>query len=215
MSSQSFADLGVSRAVVRALSERGITKPFAIQKLVIADVLSGRDVLAQSPTGSGKTLAFGVPMVDRIEAESKRPAALILAPTRELVSQIVEELRPLAHARALKIASVYGGVGIQKQARDAARAQIVVATPGRLEDLLDRGSFSLRNVRLLVLDEADRMLDMGFKPAVDRIVAQCPRKRQTLFFSATLEGEAGRVARAYTGSGAVSHSHVPTQKRLD
>ena len=215
MSSQSFADLGVSRAVVRALSERGITEPFAIQKLVVADVLAGRDVLAQSPTGSGKTLAFGAPMVDLIEAEAPRPAALVLAPTRELVSQIVEEIRPLAHARALKIASVYGGVGIQKQARDAARAQIVVATPGRLEDLLDRGSFSLRRVQLLVLDEADRMLDMGFKPAVDRIVGQCPGDRQTLFFSATLEGEAGRVARAYTGSGAVSHSHVPTQKRLD
>ena len=214
MSSQSFADLGVSRAVSSALTERGITEPFAIQKLVVADVLAGRDVLAQSPTGSGKTLAFGVPMVDRIEADAKRPAALVLAPTRELVSQIVEEIRPVAHARALKIASVYGGVGIQKQARDAARAQIVVATPGRLEDLLDRGSFNLRNVQLLVLDEADRMLDMGFKPAVDRIVAQCPRDRQTLFFSATLEGEAGRVSQAFTRN-AVSHAHAPTQKRLD
>ena len=110
MSSQSFADLGVSRAVSSALSERGITEPFAIQSLVVADVLAGRDVLAQSPTGSGKTLAFGVPMVDRVSAEAKRPAALILAPTRELVSQIVEEIRPLAHARALKIAAVYGGV---------------------------------------------------------------------------------------------------------
>ena len=214
MSSQSFADLGVSRAVCSALAERGKTEPFAIQKLVIADVLARRDVLAQSPTGSGKTLAFGVPMVDIVQAEDKRPAALILAPTRELVSQIVEQLRPIAHARALAIASVYGGVGIQKQARDAARAQIVVATPGRLEDLLDRGSFNLRNVRMLVLDEADRMLDMGFKPAVDRIVAQCPRQRQTLFFSATLEGEAGRVSRDYTND-AVSHEHVATQTRLE
>src|ERR687894_440013 len=121
MSSQSFADLGVSRAVSSALAERGITEPFAIQKLVIADVLAGRDVLAQSPTGSGKTLAFGVPMVDRVESTSARPAALVLAPTRELVSQIVEELRGLAHARALKIAAVYGGVGLQKQSKEAGR----------------------------------------------------------------------------------------------
>ena len=215
MSSQSFADLGVSRAVVRALDARGITEPFAIQNLVVADVLAGRDVLAQSPTGSGKTLAFGAPMMDRVESDGPRPAALILAPTRELVSQIVEELRPIAHARALKIASVYGGVGLVKQAKEAARAQIIVATPGRLEDLLDRRSFALSKVNLLVLDEADRMLDMGFKPAVDRIVAQCPKQRQTLFFSATLEGEAGRVARAYTRSDAVSHSHAPDQKRLE
>jgi len=214
MSSQSFADLGVSRAVTSALSERGRTEPFAIQKLVIADVLAGRDVLAQSPTGSGKTLAFGVPMMDRVESDGPRPAALVLAPTRELVSQIVEELRPIAHARALKIASVYGGVGLVKQAKEAARAQIIVATPGRLEDLLDRRSFALNNVSVLVLDEADRMLDMGFKPAVDRIVAQCPKQRQTLFFSATLEGEAGRVSRAYTRD-AVSHSHAPDQKRLE
>jgi ATP-dependent RNA helicase RhlE len=215
MSSQSFADLGVSRAVVRALDARGITEPFAIQNLVVADVLAGRDVLAQSPTGSGKTLAFGAPMMDRVESDGPRPAALILAPTRELVSQIVEELRPIAHARALKIASVYGGVGLVKQAKEAARAQIIVATPGRLEDLLDRRSFALSKVNLLVLDEADRMLDMGFKPAVDRIVAQCPKQRQTLFFSATLEGEAGRVAHAYTRSDAVSHSHAPDQKRLE
>src|SRR4051812_40054432 len=166
MSTQSFADLGVSRAVTAALAERNIREPFAIQRLVVADVLAGRDVLAQSPTGSGKTLAFGIPMVDRIEATDQRPAALVLAPTRELVSQIVDEIRPVAHARALKTASVYGGVGLQKQAREAARAQIVVATPGRLEDLLDRGAFSLKNVKLLVLDEADRMLDMGFRPAV-------------------------------------------------
>ena len=214
MSSQSFADLGVSRAVSSALTERGINEPFPIQKLVIADVLAGRDVLAQSPTGSGKTLAFGVPMVDLVEANDQRPAALVLAPTRELVAQIVDALRPLAHARALKIASVYGGVGIQKQSRDAARAQIVVATPGRLEDLLDRRAFNLRNVKLLVLDEADRMLDMGFKPAVDRIVGQCPRQRQTLFFSATLDGEAGRVARDYTSS-AASHEHVADRTRLE
>src|SRR3954453_12836954 len=181
MSTQSFADLGVSDAVTSALGRRGISKPFAIQNLVIGDVLAGRDVLAKSPTGSGKTIAFGVPMVDRIPADGPRPAGLVLAPTRELASQIVDELRTVAHARALSIAAVYGGVGIVKQAKEAARAHIVVATPGRLEDLLQRGDLTLRHVRILVLDEADRMLDMGFKPAVDRIVAQCPAKRQTLF----------------------------------
>jgi ATP-dependent RNA helicase RhlE len=214
MSSQSFAALGVSRPVVAALAERAITEPFAIQRLVVADVLAGRDVLAQSPTGSGKTLAFGVPMVDVIESTDRRPAALVLAPTRELVSQIVEELRPIAHSRALKIASVYGGVGLQKQAREAAKAQIIVATPGRLEDLLERRAFKLDNVKLLVLDEADRMLDMGFRPPVDRIVAQCPRKRQTLFFSATLDGEVGKVARAYTTE-PVRHEHAPSQRKIE
>jgi superfamily II DNA/RNA helicase len=208
MSMQSFADLGVSRAVAGALADLGITSPFAIQRLVIADVLAGHDVLAQSPTGSGKTIAFGAPIADRIEATDRRPAALILAPTRELASQIVADVRPLAHARALSIAAVYGGVGIVKQAREASRAHIVVATPGRLEDLLGRGDLTLDRVKILVLDEADRMLDMGFKPAVDRIVALCSRDRQTLFFSATLDGEAGRVARSYTHD-ARRHEHAP------
>ena len=212
MSNQSFADLGVSNAVVDALGARGITEPFAVQRLVVSDILAGRDVLARSPTGSGKTLAFSIPMVDRIEADGPRPAALILAPTRELASQIVEETRAIAHARALRITAVYGGVGLSKQAKDAARSHILVATPGRLEDLLQRRAFDLRQVRLLVLDEADRMLDMGFKPAVDRIVAQCPRDRQTLFFSATLDGEAGRVAAAFT-TNAVRHEHGPKESR--
>jgi ATP-dependent RNA helicase RhlE len=213
MSKQSFADLGVSSAVCGALSERGITAPFAIQRLVIADVLAGRDVLAKSPTGSGKTLAFAVPLADLIEATDPRPAALVLAPTRELATQIVEESRAVAHSRALSIAPVYGGVGFEKQIRNAKRAHIIVATPGRLEDLLERGAFTLDRIKVLVLDEADRMLDMGFRPAVDRIVAQCPRDRQTLFFSATLDGDAGRAAREYTAPGARRHEHVPTETR--
>src|SRR4051794_39727861 len=166
----SFADLGLSSAAAGALAARGIEAPFPVQSMVIPDVLAGRDVLVKSPTGSGKTLAFGAPMADLIEATDRRPSALVLAPTRELASQIVEELRDVAHARALSIAAVYGGVGIVKQARLAARAHIVVATPGRLLDLMARRELSLEHVKLLVLDEADRMLDMGFKPAVDRIV---------------------------------------------
>jgi superfamily II DNA/RNA helicase len=212
MSDQSFAALGVSRAAVNALSAQGIKEPFPIQSQVIGDALAGRDVLAKSPTGSGKTLAFGIPIADLIRADGPRPAALVVAPTRELASQIVDALQPIAHARALRVSAVYGGVGLVKQAREAARAHVLVATPGRLEDLLARGAFSLRNIQVLVLDEADRMLDMGFRPAIDRIVALCPASRQTMFFSATLDGEAGRLAERYTRNAAL-HEHGPTARR--
>jgi superfamily II DNA/RNA helicase len=208
MSNPSFAELGVSRTVVDALARHGITEPFPVQRLVIGEVLAGNDVLVRSPTGSGKTLAFALPIVERIAAEAARPAALILAPTRELVVQIAEELYPIAHARALKTAPVYGGVGLAKQSQLAARAHILVATPGRLEDLIARRAFDLDAIQVLVLDEADRMLDMGFRPAVDRIVQRCPVRRQTLFFSATLSGETGRVAKAYTRD-AVRVEHAP------
>jgi superfamily II DNA/RNA helicase len=213
--SPSFADLGVSRAVCDALAARGITTTFPVQRLALPDVLAGRDVLVKSPTGSGKTLAFGVPLAERLDADGPRHAGLVLAPTRELALQIVDELLPLAHARALAVAAVYGGAGIEQQARRARRAHLVVATPGRLEDLVARGDISLSRVQMLVLDEADRMLDMGFRPAVDRIVSATPRSRQTLFFSATLEGEAGRVARRYTHDAAM-HEHVaPAERRGD
>jgi superfamily II DNA/RNA helicase len=208
----SFAELGVSRAVVDALAAQDVIAPFAVQSLVVKDVLDGRDVLTRSPTGSGKTLAFGIPLVDRIKADGPRPAALILAPTRELATQIAADLRPIAHARALRITAVYGGVGLVKQGRDAAHSHIIVATPGRLEDQLARGAFTLDRVRMLILDEADRMLDMGFRPAVNRIVAACPRERQTLFFSATLDGDAGRAAREYTHD-PVMHEHGSTERR--
>jgi superfamily II DNA/RNA helicase len=208
---QSFSQLGVSRAAVNALSADGIEQPFPIQEMVIGDVLAGHDVLVRSPTGSGKTLAFGIPIVDRIASDGPRPAALILAPTRELANQITEDLRPIAHARALRVTAVYGGVGLVNQGQNAARSHIIVATPGRLEDQLSRGAFKLDAVRMLVLDEADRMLDMGFKPAVDRIVAACPRRRQTMFFSATLAGEAGAIARRYT-SDARSHENGPSAR---
>ena len=172
MSLKSFADLGVSRVVVDALRARDIHDPFAIQDLVIPDVLAGHDVLAKSPTGSGKTLAFAVPMVERLQATDRRPGGLILAPTRELALQIVDDLSDLARARALSVACVYGGAGIERQMKLARKAHIIVATPGRLEDILQRRAITLEHVKILVLDEADRMLDMGFRPAVDRIVAQ-------------------------------------------
>jgi len=194
----SFADLGISKPVVGALTARAITQPFPIQQMVIRDALAGHDLLVQSPTGSGKTLAFGVPLVDRIDPGAPDPSALVLAPTRELASQIVDELQSIARARGLRIAAVYGGVGFGPQIAAARRADIIVATPGRLEDLLAQGVFSLARVGILILDEADRMLDMGFKPAVTRIVAQTPVDRQTLFFSATLKGATGKLAAAYT-----------------
>jgi ATP-dependent RNA helicase RhlE len=215
MKHQSFADLGVSEVVVNELRERGVTAPFAVQSMVIPDVLAGHDVLAQSPTGSGKTLAFGVPLVERLKDGDARPSALVLAPTRELAVQIVDDLRPIAHARALSIAAVYGGAGIVKQARLAGRAHILVATPGRLLDLIERRDVSLSRVRLLVLDEADRMLDMGFRPVVDRIVKMTARERQTLLFSATLEGEVGRIAKAYTHNPR-RHEHAhPVEQKAD
>ena len=214
MSTESFADLGVSPAVISSLSAAGITVPFAIQSVVIGDAVAGRDVIAKSPTGSGKTLAFGIPLVERIGPEDRRPAALVLAPTRELATQIVDDLRGIAHARALRIAAVYGGAGLVKQAKDAVRSHVVVATPGRLEDLLARGAFTLERIQMLVLDEADRMLDMGFRPAIDRIVTACPRDRQTLFFSATLDGEAGRIANRYAHN-PVIHQHGPTERRAN
>jgi superfamily II DNA/RNA helicase len=208
MKKQSFADLGVSPQVATSLAERGIESPFPVQASVLPDALAGHDVLVQSPTGSGKTLAVGLPLVELIEPDDARAAALVLAPTRELVSQIVDEIRPLAAARGLSVASVYGGVGLEKQAKLARKAHILVATPGRLEDLLSRGAVRLDRVRVLALDEADRMLDMGFRPAVDRIVDRVPRERQTLFLSATLAGEAGSIAAKYTRD-ARRHEHAP------
>ncbi|MFI4984489.1 MAG: DEAD/DEAH box helicase [Solirubrobacterales bacterium] len=212
MEHATFADLGVSEVVASELAQRGIATPFAVQKMVIPDVLAGHDVLAQSPTGSGKTLAFGVPIVERLAGTDTRPSALVLAPTRELAIQIVDDLRPIAHARALSIAAVYGGAGIVKQARLAARAHILVATPGRLLDLIDRREVSLDRIRLLVLDEADRMLDMGFRPVVEKIVKMTARERQTLLFSATLQGEVGRIAKAYT-TNPRRHEHAHSTER--
>jgi superfamily II DNA/RNA helicase len=212
LSSQSFVALGASDAVSQALAAQGFTAPFPVQSLVLPDALEGRDVLVKSPTGSGKTLAFAIPLAEQIEADDPRPSALVLAPTRELASQIVADMLPLAHARALSVAAVYGGAGIQPQIKRARRAHIIVATPGRLEDLIDRQVVSLGAVRMLVLDEADRMLDMGFKPAVDRIVAQVPVDRQTMFFSATLDGDVGRLARAYT-TDARRHDQAPARER--
>jgi ATP-dependent RNA helicase RhlE len=197
---QSFRELGVSSPVVDALAARSIREPFRIQALVLPDALAGLDVLAKSPTGSGKTLAFALPIVERTTAADARPSALILVPTRELAAQVSAELESLVPAKGLKVAAVYGGVPLNAQAKRAKSAHILVATPGRLQDLAERRLVDLSHVRVLVLDEADRMLDMGFQPQVDRIVRKLPRNRQTMFFSATLDGPVGELARDYTNS---------------
>jgi ATP-dependent RNA helicase RhlE len=194
----SFADHGVAAPVYKALARRNIHEPFRIQTLVLRDAIAGRDILAKSRTGSGKTLAFGIPIVQRVDAGMSRPAALVLVPTRELATQVTEEIRDIATARNLRVAPVYGGVSLPKQAQRAQKAHVLVATPGRLMDLVNRRLVTLDSISILVLDEADRMLDMGFQPQVDQIVRRLPKKRQTMFFSATLEGTVGYLARAYT-----------------
>ena len=198
MSQESFADLGVSAPVVAALQKRDIHDPFPIQALVIPDALDGVDVLAKSRTGSGKTLAFALAVVERVKADDATPAAVILVPTRELAVQVADEFVDVAKVKGLRVATAYGGVGIPEQAKRATKAHILVATPGRLEDLANRKLVKLGSVGILVLDEADRMLDIGFQPQVDRLVRRIPDERQTMFFSATLDGMAGRLANAYT-----------------
>ncbi len=200
MLQQSFRELGVSTPVVDTLAARSIHEPFRIQALVLPDALAGLDVLAKSPTGSGKTLAFALPIVERTVAADARPSALVLVPTRELAAQVGSELDSLARPKRLTVATVYGGLPLRAQAKRAAGAHIIVATPGRLEDLAERRLIDLSRIRILVLDEADRMLDMGFQPQVDRIVRRLPRNRQTMFFSATLDGAVGKLAHAYTNS---------------
>jgi superfamily II DNA/RNA helicase len=212
MSSTSFAELGVSAPVVRALAARSIREPFTVQTLVVPDALAGLDVLAKSPTGSGKTLAFAIPIVERLAPEDATPAALVLVPMRELAVQVAEELETLAPARGLRVAAVYGGARLADQARRAKGAHVLVATPGRLEDLVTRRLVSLDRVSILVLDEADRMLDMGFQPQVDKLVARVPRGRQTMFFSATLDGEVGRIADRYTRDPRVHEAGLPPER---
>jgi superfamily II DNA/RNA helicase len=192
----SFARLGVPTFIAEALAERGITTPFAIQAATIADGLAGRDVLGRAPTGSGKTLAFGVPTIANVSelgrSAAGRPVGLILAPTRELAEQITTELR--SFAGKVRVAAVYGGVGYGAQLEALRRGvDVLVACPGRLEDLIQRGDVDLGEVVHVVLDEADRMADMGFLPAVRRLLGRTATPRQTMLFSATLDGEVAKL----------------------
>ena len=195
---QTFHALGVSAAVEQALAARGIVLPFRIQSLVLPDALAGRDVLAKSPTGSGKTLAFGIPLVERAADSGGSPVALVLVPTRELALQVADEIRSFAAVKKVRVGVAYGGAPVAAQAKKLRGASIVIATPGRLQDLVQRRLISLDTVRMLVLDEADRMLDMGFRPQVEKLLRAVPQERQTMLFSATLDGEVGDLAHAYT-----------------
>ena len=198
----SFAELGVPAAIVEALSASGITQPFAIQAETIPDLVDGRDVIGRAPTGSGKTLAFGIPAVamalERGPAHKKRPRVLILAPTRELAGQIHDELAPMLAAVGRHGLAVYGGVGLQPQInRLSSGVDVLVATPGRLEDLIQQRVVSLAEVEYVVIDEADRMADMGFMPAVKRLLDQAGDNPQTVLYSATLDGEVAKLTKAY------------------
>jgi superfamily II DNA/RNA helicase len=212
---ESFADFGVSPEVVEALAMGNINATFPIQALVLRDAIAGRDVLARSRTGSGKTLAFAIPIVERLKHDRSTPAALILVPTRELASQVAEAFRTISDVKHLVVATVYGGVGLKDQAKRAEHADIVIATPGRLLDLVRRKMLSVSRVRICVLDEADRMLDMGFLPDVSTILGLLKEgKRQTMLFSATLDGEVGRLAQRYT-SDPILHEIIELRPVID
>lgn len=198
----SFAQLGLSTPLVDVLAQSNIVEPFPIQAEGIPPALQGRDIQGKAPTGSGKTLAFGLPLLHRVgRANGSRPRALILAPTRELASQIDTTLRPLAKAVNRKVAAVYGGVGYGPQ-KTALRkgVDVLVATPGRLEDLIEQGWLDLAEVGIVVVDEADRMADMGFLPAVRRILSRTSSDRQTMLFSATLDGDIAVLSRDFQSS---------------
>ncbi len=203
-----FADLGVPDAMVRALAARAITSPTPIQAATIPDAFDGRDVCGKAPTGSGKTLAFGIPLVLGVDkARPRRPRGLVLAPTRELAAQISSELQLLAKPKGPWVEAFYGGVGFDRQLKALARGvDIAVACPGRLADLVNQGHVDLRDVDLVVIDEADRMADMGFLPEVERLLDACAKDRQTLLYSATLDGDVDVLIRRYQRNPA-RHEH--------
>ena len=199
MTTTQFADLGIDQDLVDALAERGITAPFEIQALAIPDGLAGRDVCGKAKTGSGKTLAFGLPLIQRLpKAKPRYPTGLTLVPTRELAVQVCKELAPLAAVRGLTVEAIYGGAPIEKQTAALARGvDIVVATPGRMIDLIQQGEVSVADLEGVVIDEADRMADMGFMPQVEWILRHAEKDHQTLLFSATLDGMVGALISRY------------------
>ncbi len=197
----SFASLGVPAALVRSLTERGITAPFPIQSATLKDTLAGRDVLGRGKTGSGKTLAFSLPMVTRLTGQpmrARRPRGLVLAPTRELATQIAATMEPLATAAGLRVTTIFGGVSQKRQTDALDRGvDIVVACPGRLEDLLKQRCLTLDDVSITVLDEADHMADLGFLPGVRRILTATPSTGQRMLFSATLDNGVDQIVRKF------------------
>lgn len=194
-----FADLGVAPPIVEALAARGFDTAFAIQDLTIEDALAGRDICGKAQTGSGKTLAFGIPAVQRLaQGEGGKVRSLMLVPTRELANQVFDELAPLCKAMGLTPLAVYGGADIDKQISALNKGvDMIMATPGRMIDLLDRGAVSIEGVEIVVLDEADRMADMGFMPQVEWILRRIDGNHQTLLFSATLDGAIDTLVTRY------------------
>ena len=211
--SSTFTELGLARDLVAHLTAQDITEPSPIQLATMPDLLAGRDVCAAAPTGSGKTLAFAAPLVSRLgKGAPYRPAALVLTPTRELAAQIHAVLAGLCRVRGLFSATVYGGVKQGPQVNNLRRGvDVLVACPGRLEDLIEQGYVHLDKVSIVVIDEADRMADMGFLPCVRRIVDQCQTDRQTMLFSATLDGAADGLARTHLRN-PMKHSVAPKEE---
>lgn len=200
MSNQQWLNLGVDEQIVSSLIKRGINTPFPIQSLTIPDALRGNDVCGKAKTGSGKTLAFGIPMVQNLDQPSgdNNPRGLIMVPTRELATQVKEELDPLLNGKSLTAVAIYGGANIEEQIKAIKRGiDIIVATPGRMIDLLEREEISLQSLEMVVLDEADRMADMGFLPQVEWILRRVERNHQTLLFSATLDGVVNTLIQRY------------------
>ena len=199
LSRTTFASLGVPDDLSNVLASQDITTPFPIQAATLRDGLAGRDVSGRAPTGSGKTLAFGLVIADKVTAaKPNRPTALVLVPTRELATQVATVLQPLARARHLRVATVFGGVGYGEQKNALRRGvEILVACPGRLEDLIEQRHVDLSDVGIAVIDEADRMADMGFLPAVRKLLDRCAPDRQTLLFSATLDGDVDVLVKRY------------------
>jgi superfamily II DNA/RNA helicase len=200
MSNQQWLNLGVDEQIVSSLIKRGIKTPFPIQGLTIPDALRGNDVCGKAKTGSGKTLAFGIPMVQNLDQPSgdNNPRGLIMVPTRELATQVKEELDPLLNGKSMSAVAIYGGANIEEQIKAIKRGiDIIVATPGRMIDLLEREEISLQSLEMVVLDEADRMADMGFLPQVEWILRRVERNHQTLLFSATLDGVVNTLIQRY------------------
>ncbi len=197
-STEGFLGLGVSEKTRHALARAGFREPSPIQAEMIAPAIAGRDCLGNAPTGTGKTAAFLIPIMEQLDERERRPQALILAPTRELVVQICMEFDKLSFGRRVRAAAVVGGESIYRQERllDSG-CQLVVATPGRLMDLMNRKSIRLDTVKIVVLDEADQMLDIGFRPAVETILRAVPKPRQTLLLSATMPPGVRELARTY------------------
>jgi superfamily II DNA/RNA helicase len=193
----SFAELGLHPDVLKALTEKGYEKPTPIQAEAIPQLLEARDLIGGSQTGTGKTAAFSLPLLSRLEGNQKNPRVLIVEPTRELAQQVIEQIHLYGKYRPFKTVLLHGGVGYGYQ-RDALKngVDIVVATPGRLLDHIGQKTLTLKNVEILILDEADRMLDMGFMPDVRRILRLCPPKRQSLLFSATIPPEIERLSQS-------------------